>query len=85
MLNALVNEQEKPVRNAIAQLIGNLVKHDSNTNESWMVQVLKFVFEYCGSNNPQQSEVSHRNQLTLLTKYFKSSELVTKFTYRIHL
>lgn len=58
MLNALVNEQEKSVRNSIAQLIGNLVKHEANTNESWMVQVLKFVFEYCGSNNPQQSEVS---------------------------
>lgn len=57
MLNALINEQEKSVRNAIAQFIGTLVKHESNKNDGWMVQVLKFIFDQCSSNNPQQSEV----------------------------
>lgn len=65
MLNALFNEQEKSVRNAIAQFVGTIVKHDSNKNDSWIIQVLKIVFEHCSSNNPQQSEVSYfENQLT---------------------
>lgn len=57
MLNALINEQEKSVRNSIAQFVGTLVKHETNKDNSWMVQVLKFVFEHCRSNNMQQSEV----------------------------
>lgn len=57
MLNALMNEPEKSVRTAIAQLVGTLGKHDTNKNDSWMVQVMKFVFEQCGSPNPQNSEI----------------------------
>lgn len=56
MLNALMNEREKSVRNAIAQFVGTLIKH--NTSNDWMVQVLKFVFDHCSSSDPQQSEVS---------------------------
>lgn len=59
MLNALINEPEKSPRTAIAQFVGTIVKHDTNkTNDSWMLQVMKFVFDQCGSSNPQQSEVS---------------------------
>lgn len=57
LLDAIVKEPEKSVRNAIAHLIGNLVKHETGQADSWMLQVLKFVFDYCGSVNPQQSEV----------------------------
>lgn len=57
MLDAIVKEPEKSVRSAIAQLIGHLVKHESGQADSWMLQVLKFIFDYCGSNDPQQSEL----------------------------
>ena len=57
MLNAIVNEQEKSVRSAIVQFVGVLVKHEFNKKDSWMNDVLKFIFEHCSSNNPQQSEV----------------------------
>lgn len=56
MLNALMKESEKSVRNAIAQFVGILMKH--NTNNDWMVQVLNFVFQHVSSSDPHQSEVS---------------------------
>lgn len=57
LLDAIVKEPEKSVRSAIAHLIGCLVKHEKGQADTWMLQVLKFVFDYCGSNDPQQSEL----------------------------
>lgn len=57
MLNAILNEQEKSVRNAIAQFVGVLVKHEFAKKDTWMTEVLKFIFENCSSSNPHQSEV----------------------------
>jgi len=58
MLNALVNEKEKPVRSAIAQFVGTLIKHDSHqANSTYTLQVLKFVFDHCASENVAQREV----------------------------
>ncbi|XP_055322338.1 importin-4-like isoform X2 [Sitodiplosis mosellana] len=58
MLNALVNEKEKPVRNAIAQFVGTLIKHDSHSPAgTYTLQVLKFVFDHCASENVAQREV----------------------------
>lgn len=55
ILTALVNEQEKPVRSAIAQFVGTLIKHDSHVNnQQYILQVLKFVFDHCASDNVQQ-------------------------------
>lgn len=58
MLNALVNEKEKPVRSAIAQFVGTIIKHDSHApGGTYTLQVLKFVFDHCASENVLQREV----------------------------
>ncbi|XP_061389190.1 importin-4-like [Musca vetustissima] len=59
MLNALVNEQEKSVRNAIAQFVGVLVRHESSDKQggAYMNEVLKFVYGHCSSADPKQSEL----------------------------
>lgn len=57
MLNALVNEKEKPVRSAIAQFVGTMIKHDSHTtNGIYTKQVLEFVFKHCASGNVAERE-----------------------------
>ncbi|XP_065362442.1 importin-4 [Calliphora vicina] len=57
MLNALVTEQEKSVRNAIAQFVGVLVRHEADTKDPWMNNVLKFIYSHCSSADPKQSEL----------------------------
>ncbi|KAI8126152.1 importin-4-like [Lucilia cuprina] len=57
MLNALVNEQEKSVRNAIAQFVGVLVRHEADKKDPWMNDVLKFIYSHCSSSDPKQSEL----------------------------
>lgn len=57
MLAAIVNEQEKAVRNAIAQFVGVLVKHEFTKKDPWMNDVLKFIFDHCCSADAQQSEL----------------------------
>lgn len=57
MLNALVQEQEKTVRGAIAQFIGVIVRHESDKRDPWMKEVLKFIYGHCSSADPQQSEL----------------------------
>lgn len=58
MLQALVNEQEKLVKNAIAQFIGILGKHEFPDN-SWP-EVLQFVHTLCNSASVFDREVSSR-------------------------
>lgn len=57
LMNALVTEEEKPVRNAIAQCVGVLVRHEADKNDAWMNEVLKFVYSHCSSADPKQSEL----------------------------
>lgn len=57
MLNAILSESEKSVRNAIAQFVGILVKHEFAKNDSWMTDVMKFIFDHCSSADPKQSEL----------------------------
>lgn len=57
MLNALVNEQEKSVRNAIAQFVGVLIRHEADKQGAYMNEVLKFVYSHCSSADPKQSEL----------------------------
>lgn len=57
MLNALIQEQEKSVRNAIAQFIGVLVRHEAEKKDPWMNEVLKFIYAHCSSSDPKQSEL----------------------------
>lgn len=55
ILQALVNEQEKLVKNAIAQFIGIIGKHEF-PNKTWP-EVLQFVQSLCGSENMLDREV----------------------------
>nr|XP_036220173.1 importin-4 isoform X2 [Bactrocera oleae] len=57
MLNALMQEQQKSVRKAIAQFVGVLVRHEAKKSDSWMNEVLKFIYSYCSSADPKQSEL----------------------------
>ncbi|CAD7003293.1 unnamed protein product [Ceratitis capitata] len=57
MLNALMQEQQKSVRKAIAQFVGVLVRHEAKKADSWMNEVLKFIYSYCSSSDPKQSEL----------------------------
>ncbi|XP_055381935.1 importin-4-like [Condylostylus longicornis] len=58
MLSALTRESEKPVRTAIGQLVGVLIKHEDNSGGgAWVNEILKFIFEYCRSSNANESEL----------------------------
>lgn len=55
MLQALINEREKSVENAIAQFIGILGKHEFPDN-TWP-EVLQFVHTLCSSDVIMDKEV----------------------------
>lgn len=57
-LNAILNESEKSVRSAIAQIMGVLVKHEFAKKDAWTNEVLTLIFEYTRSDDAQRSEVS---------------------------
>ncbi|ALC44686.1 CG32164 [Drosophila busckii] len=56
MLQALIAEQEKSVKNAIAQLIGSLVRHEEEKKDSWLAELLKFIYGLCSSEDEKESE-----------------------------
>lgn len=56
VFQALVNESQKNVKNAIAQLIGIIVKHELPTN-SWP-EVLQFVQQLVTNEDLTNKEVS---------------------------
>jgi hypothetical protein len=51
----MVNEQEKYVRNSIAQFIGTIVKHEF-PSQSWP-EVLQFIQQLASSDNISDKEV----------------------------
>lgn len=55
MLQALLNEDVRNVKNSIVQLIGILGKHEF-INNTWP-EVLQFIHTLCSSNNPVDMEV----------------------------
>ncbi|XP_058123821.1 importin-4-like [Anopheles ziemanni] len=57
MLEAIVNESEKSVRNAITAFVGVLVKHEAEKEDGWMHEVLTFMFESTKSSDPKLSEL----------------------------
>uniref|UniRef100_A0A182N9A5 Importin N-terminal domain-containing protein n=1 Tax=Anopheles dirus TaxID=7168 RepID=A0A182N9A5_9DIPT len=57
MLEAIVNESEKSVRNAITGFVGVLVKHEAEKEDGWMGEVLKFMFDSTSSSDPKVSEL----------------------------
>lgn len=65
MLNALLQEKEKNVRAAVAHLIGVIVRHESDKQDGWMNDVLKFIYSNCASANPVESELGSSTFATL--------------------
>ena len=65
MLDAIMNEPEKSVRNAITQFVGVLVKHEASKNDPWMNEVLKFIFDNTASNDAKLSELGSSTFSTL--------------------
>ncbi|XP_044250468.1 importin-4 isoform X2 [Drosophila takahashii] len=57
MLQVLITEKEKSVKSAVAQLVGTLVRHEAEKEDSWMTELLKFVYERCSSADPKESEL----------------------------
>ena len=57
MLQAIMNEREKTVRTAITTFVGALVNHEFPKKDQWSVDVLKFIFDSCGSSDPHISEL----------------------------
>ncbi|XP_017150960.2 importin-4-like [Drosophila miranda] len=57
VLQALRREKEKSVKNAIALLIGTLVRHEADKKDSWLAQLLSFIFERCSMDDPKESEL----------------------------
>lgn len=70
MLQALINEQEKLVKNAIAQFIGVIGKYEFPDN-SWP-EVLQFIHTLCNSDNTVDKEVRICfSQLLMVVRVFK--------------
>ncbi|KAH8340398.1 hypothetical protein KR074_012207 [Drosophila pseudoananassae] len=65
VLQALIAEKEKGVKNAIAQLIGSLVRHEAEKKDSWLSELLKFIFDRCVSTDPKESELGSSTFATL--------------------
>lgn len=57
MLQALIAEKEKSVKNAIAQFIGSLVRHEEEKKDSWLTELLNFIFSRCSVDDPTESEL----------------------------
>lgn len=70
MLQALVNEQEKSVKNAIAQFIGIIGKHEFPEN-SWP-EVLQFIHTLCSSESLVDKEMAMYT-LSIMTEMSHSS------------
>ncbi|XP_052872222.1 importin-4-like [Anopheles cruzii] len=58
MMEAIVNESEKSVRNAITCFVGVLVKHEADKDDGWMAEVLEFIFVGTSSSDPKMSELA---------------------------
>ncbi|XP_050295458.1 importin-4-like [Anthonomus grandis grandis] len=73
MLQAFVNEQEKSVKNAIAQFIGVIGKNEFPDN-SWP-EVLNFVHTLCSSDNDIDKEMGMYT-LSIMTEMSNSSYII---------
>ncbi|XP_052844882.1 importin-4 isoform X1 [Drosophila gunungcola] len=57
ILQVLVTEKEKNVKNSVAQLMGTLVRHEAEKGDAWMAELLKFIYDRSSSGNPEESEL----------------------------
>ncbi|XP_043465104.1 importin-4-like [Leptopilina heterotoma] len=74
MLQALVNEQEKSVKNAIVQLIGIIIKHELPKN-GWP-QALQFIQQLITSDNMAEKELGMYT-LSIITEIASEAYLPT--------
>ncbi|KAH8303666.1 hypothetical protein KR018_010265 [Drosophila ironensis] len=65
LLQALVNEKEKQVKTAIAQVIGSLVRHEADKKDAWLNDLLAYIFARCSSSDPKESETGSSTFATL--------------------
>lgn len=65
IMQALVMEKEKTVKNAISQVVGSIIRHDSDTKDVWLGEVLKFIYERCSMADPKESELGSSTFATL--------------------
>ncbi|XP_066250026.1 importin-4-like [Euwallacea similis] len=80
MLQALMNEREKLVKNAIAQFIGVIGKHEFPDN-SWP-EVLQFIHTLCSSDNSVDKEMGMYT-LSIMTEMSHSSYIVHAESFAI--
>nr|XP_043065772.1 importin-4-like [Drosophila bipectinata] len=57
MLQALIAEEAKKVRSSIGQVVGSLVRHEVDKTDSWVSELLEFVFNKCASSESVESEL----------------------------
>ncbi|KAH8372416.1 hypothetical protein KR093_011406, partial [Drosophila rubida] len=57
MLQALMNEKENSVKNSIAMLLGSLVRHEQEKKDSWLNELLSFIYNRCSAEDPKESEL----------------------------
>ncbi|GJQ87137.1 hypothetical protein Trydic_g23982 [Trypoxylus dichotomus] len=72
MLQALINEQERLVKNSIAQFIGIVGKHEF-PNNTWP-EILQFIHQLCNSDNMLDKEMGMYT-LSIMTEISKGSYL----------
>ncbi|XP_053677381.1 importin-4-like [Anopheles nili] len=65
MLEAIGNESEKSVRNAITGFVAVLVRHEAEKQDGWMSEVLKFMYDNTTSSDPKLSELGSSMFATL--------------------
>nr|NP_001261957.1 artemis, isoform B [Drosophila melanogaster]NP_001401038.1 artemis, isoform C [Drosophila melanogaster]AGB94650.1 artemis, isoform B [Drosophila melanogaster]UYI58707.1 artemis, isoform C [Drosophila melanogaster] len=56
MLQVLIAVKEKTVKGTVAFIIGSLVRHEEDKQNSWREEILKFIYERCSSPDPIESE-----------------------------
>ncbi|XP_046867520.1 importin-4-like [Drosophila willistoni] len=65
IMEALILEKEKKVKNIIAQCVASVIRHDSSTKDVWLGQVLKFIYERCSLPDAKESELGSSTFATL--------------------
>ncbi|XP_068141840.1 importin-4-like isoform X2 [Drosophila tropicalis] len=65
IMQALILEKEKTVKNAIAQCVGSVIRHDSSKKDVWLGQILKFIYERISLPDAKESELGSSTFVTL--------------------
>ncbi|XP_055625825.1 importin-4-like [Toxorhynchites rutilus septentrionalis] len=77
MLEAIVKEPEKPVRNAITAFVGVLVRHEAAKDDGWMGEVLKFMLDGTSASDSKMAEIGSATFSTLT--YISPDQFIPHF------